>query len=40
MTEHLVNPIEFQLMDKMERERNKKSREKKKTIDMMNRTTV
>lgn len=40
MTEHLVNPIEFQMMEKLERARNKMSREKKKTVDMMNKTTV
>ena len=36
-TDHLINPKEFQMMDQLERMRNKVSREKKKTDDLQNR---
>ena len=33
-TDHLINPKEFQMMDQLERMRNRMSREKKKTDDL------
>ena len=36
-TDHLINPIEFQLMDQHEKMRDKVSKEKKLTDDAINR---
>jgi len=37
LTDHLINPIEFQLMDQHEKMRNKVCKEKKLTDDAINR---